>query len=434
MSGKNVTIAQLFAKTRTVCIGRFLIDVPQESEIVYGPAWAPWEINAYAGKGARFDALLAERLSEIEGEKRFAQGELREKDSLVGVTIPGAHADQKIVFGVSKAGGMIYQIDSYIKVNDGLFVQRADPIPEDREAVVQDLKSVATRIRSRPELEIPMEPGVCIEGAFISDAKESGFEEMNLGVRLSRYPDVHFSLSLTKKDALVASDALAPRIEQAGEVARKLGQGAWYSRIKTLRRGDRAIGKWKGYEILARKPSQGAVGESHEFAFLSQGEAGNPLLPVLEMEMHSGVRGNQLGRAKPSVSDEDAVAIWDKLTASIRPRPTGALPTKKEASAGQRCPYSGWWECTDGDRHLLVQGGRRQHFAEGSLMPNATLLGAPSLWQKIKSEQPRYRTENASVWALVELDRAKEASVAIPAQSDTVVDDEPDSDSTIRES
>jgi hypothetical protein len=68
--------------------------------------------------------------------------------------------------------------------------------------------------------------------------------------------------------------------------------GEWYSSIKTFRRGARTVGKWTGYEVLTRKHAQELEQESHEFVFLSQGEPKNPMLPVLEIEMHSGVLGN----------------------------------------------------------------------------------------------------------------------------------------------
>ncbi|GJI99164.1 hypothetical protein RugamoR57_58820 [Duganella caerulea] len=73
--------------------------------------------------------------------------------------------------------------------------------------------------------------------------------------------------------------------------------------------GRRQIGKWYGFEMLARKPAQAEEGESHEFVFVSQGEPKNSLLPVLEIEFHTGVKENRIGGTKPSVSDDEAVAI-----------------------------------------------------------------------------------------------------------------------------
>lgn len=323
MPPTSARIAQLFTKTKTICVGRFLIDVPQESEIVYGPTSLPWPITSYPGKGDSIGTIIEERMGELDAEKAWASGPLSDSDSAVGMIINGKMPGQKIIFGVSKGSSLIYRIDSYVNLNGDLFIQQADPISSEKDIAVQELNTIAASLRSRSELEIPTQPGVCIEAGFVSDPSISDYEALNIGVRLSEYPDVHLSLSVTKKDALVESDALEPRLRQAEEIASRSGNAAWYSRIKTLRRGRRQIGKWHGFEMLARKPAQAEEGASHEFVFVSQGEPKNSLLPVLEIEFHTGVKENHIGGTKPSVTDDEAVAIWDRLTASIRVRPTG---------------------------------------------------------------------------------------------------------------
>ncbi|MYM95063.1 T6SS immunity protein Tli4 family protein [Duganella vulcania] len=318
----SARVKRLFTETKTICVGRFLIDVPQKSEVVYGPTSLPWPIIAYPGKGNSIDKIVAERLSELAEEKDWAIGPLADEDSSVGKIVNGAVPNQKIIFGVSKESGGIYRIDSYIKVDSDLFIQKANPISSRKDETVRELNAIAASLRSRDELEVPTQPGVCIEAGFVSDPNIAGYEALNIGVRLAEFPDVHLAVSVTKKDVLVESDALEPRLRQAEEIASRSGNAAWYSHIKTLRRGGRVIGKWHGFEILAWKPAQAEEGESHEFVFVSQGEPKNSLLPVLEVEFHTGIKENRLGGTKPSVSDDEAVAIWDKLTASIRVRPT----------------------------------------------------------------------------------------------------------------
>lgn len=321
MLTQNPRIELLFSKTRTVCVGRFLIDVPEHSVVVYGPSEIPWPISTYLGKASEIDTFVAGRLAEIEDEKRFASGSLRDKESFVGKVLDGAAAGQKIVIGVSKESGRIYRMDSYIKVGEDLFVQRATPIPIHKDEAIHDMNAIASALSSRGDSDVPKVPGICIEGGFIAETAAPSYEAVNAGVRMLEFPDVHFSLSMTKKDKLVESDALEPRIRQAEEIARREGHAAWYERIKMLRRGYHQLNKWRGFEILSRKPAQATEEESHEFAFLSQGEPKNPYLPVLDLEFHSGVKGNQIGGTRPSVTDDEAVEIWDRLTSSIRMRP-----------------------------------------------------------------------------------------------------------------
>ena len=193
---------------------------------------------------------------------------------------------------------------------------------EKYERTIEELNSLARLMRPRKELEIPSIPGVCIEDGFVMEPAESMREYVTLGIRMDEYPDVHFSMATTNKMKWVSSDALEPLLKQGEENARANGQGAWYDRIKNLRKGQRQLGQWKGFEILARLPAQKVEGPSHEFKYLSQGQPKNPNLPMLELELHTGVHGNKVGSTDPSLSDEEAVLLWDKLTNSIRIRPT----------------------------------------------------------------------------------------------------------------
>lgn len=325
--GGNMTeaskIAQLFDNKRTICIGRFLVDVPADAEVAYGPASVLYPVTVFPGKAKEMERLIAERVLEIQKEKPNVYGALSAKDSMVGKLVDGVLPGQKILFGISPASSAFYSIESYVESGDDVFMQSAEAMgaPEKYSKVIQDLNAIAPSFRSRDNSQILTEPGVCIEDGFVKDTGKSTYEMVTVGVRLVSLPGVHFSLSATNKDILVASDALEPRLKQAEQIARAEGQGAWYARIKHFRRGQREIGRWTGYEVLARMPAQGEVGEFHEFAFVSQGEPNNPYLPVLELEMHSGVEGNQIAGAPPTVSDEEAVEIWDRLTSSIRVRP-----------------------------------------------------------------------------------------------------------------
>eukprot|EP01034_Spumella_vulgaris_P030171 gene30171-37340_t len=173
-------------------------------------------------------------------------------------------------------------------------------------------------IRPLSNSDCPPENGLCLDHAFMGEPRIAIREAFGIGIRLKKFPDVHFSISTTKKDRWVESDALEPRLLQAERDAIRAGHGDWYARIRTLRRGKRSLGNWKGFEVLAFKPRQAGEGTAHEFVFVSQGEPNNPLLPVLEIEMHTGVGQNRTGTVLPSLSDAEAVLLWDAVTKSIR--------------------------------------------------------------------------------------------------------------------
>lgn len=326
MTPLPLRIQPIFDKTRTICVGRYLIDIPETAIAVYGPAQAPFTTVRYVGMANEMGKIVGMRIAEIKEEGAYAYGPLLENGSMVGKVLDGAVEGQKIVFGIDKSTGTFYDIRSYIPVGDDVFMQKTDVHGTGRkyQETIDRINTHATQLRPRREADVPVLPGVCIDGGLILVPPEPTSESITLGVRLKEFPDVHFSISMTKKEIFVESDGLEDRLARSEEVARASGALGWFARVKILRRGSRQIEGWKGHEILAHKPSQKLEGESHEFAFVSHGEPKNPFLPVLDIQMDSGVMDDRTGATPPSVTDAEALALWDKLLSTIRVRPTGS--------------------------------------------------------------------------------------------------------------
>ena len=317
-------IVELFSATSTVCIGRVLLEVPADSEVTYGPARLPYPIERWPGQGMRFDQMLNKRLVEIAQDGSRARGPLAMGDSMFGKTINGSVVDQRIVFGAAKSTGSFYSVESIQKVGQDLFIQKTTAYGNAYHEAVAELNRVAPLLRPRQQDEIPSEPGICLDGAFIMAPPTSIYEAVTLGVRLRQFPDVHFSIEMITKNRNVEDDSLESRAAAAEDEARRSGAGVWYDRVKVFRRGARKIGSWMGSEFLARKPSIGRVKESHEFAYFSHGEPGNAMAPAVDIALDTGVRGNKASGMESSITDEEALYLWDKITSSIRPWPLAA--------------------------------------------------------------------------------------------------------------
>lgn len=417
MSGAPSRATKVFGQTRQVCFGRFVIDVPSTATVVFGASDLIWPIYRSEVAPQHLDQQVHKKLAAIESERYLAGEEMTRGDSLFGKVLDGRAPGQKLVFG--ELEDVAYRIYSYFAAGGSVFVQEAQPIAKKTyyTKAIDELNNVATNLRGRRPDEVPNEAGLCIDGGFLPDENGLSHERFTLGVRLAEYPDVHFSIATTKKDRIVESDALEPRIKEAESDAARAGFGTWYSKIRVFRRGERTVANWTGFEILSRKPAQEGHEESHEFKFVSQGEPNNPLLPVLDVQLDSGVRDNQAGATRPTVTDEEAIEIWDRLIRTIRVRPVAAVkPSASQhqtavslgdiVTSGERCPAGGWWECADGRGKVDVSGGRVQYLRAGETVPQALLLLPANRWQKIRDVQPRVKTEIASTWKLV--DRRKD--------------------------
>jgi Tle cognate immunity protein 4 C-terminal domain/Tle cognate immunity protein 4 N-terminal domain len=321
MEQRLPTVVEVFTHLKTVCVGRFLIDVPATAELSYGEFWAPYKIVRIPGGADKLKSYLGRFEQELDSRRHLASKELRGPESMLGKVIEGPIPGLLHFMSMSRGYYGFYHIQSLLPVGNDLFIQSATPLRgDDYLNTIKILNDVARRLEARSD-EMPTKSGFCIDGALIVDAAKSDVEKIQFGVRLKEYDDVHFSVEMTRKDYVVESDALEPRVEQARRDGVVNGFGNWYSKIAMFRKGKRSLGPWSGFEVLARVPPQKGKGEGHDFNFVALGIPKDPLAPTIDMKLDTGVRGNRPGAVKPSVTDEEALYIWDRITTSIRLRP-----------------------------------------------------------------------------------------------------------------
>ena len=235
-------IAALFEKTRPVCFGRFMIDVPEKARVVWGPAGVPYEFVTYPGEGPKLRVEIASKVQEISNEKHN-----KEPSMLIGV-FESVNPESKIVVGYqSTIDAFFAQLHSYIRLGQTAFVQSipSSPLsgetpdqngifPDDPTAYkrdVEELQDIARRLRLRADDEAPEEPGVCLESAFLPSSLDYAIEHIRIGFRFPEYPDVSVSIWTHSTDpghepGLRAHRDPARRRAGDGAVARRRTAGA----------------------------------------------------------------------------------------------------------------------------------------------------------------------------------------------------------------
>lgn len=315
---------ELFDKVRTVCVGRFLIDIPVNAITVYGRTDAPFEIFRYRNEAKNVDNIIDEYREKIKEVR--VRGELAGPSSMLGKVIDGNGRNHQIFFDLSPLSLNRYAMKSFVTLGDDLYVIWGDSYTDIREyaPAISELNAMVALLQTRSESEPPKQAGFCIDGAIVLNAKNPEVERIQFGIRLSELPDIHLSIEMTRKDRRVKSDALEPRLIEAERDAVASGKGDWYRRIKQLRRGKNTLTPWEGYEMLARLPAQDRIGESHQFNFVAIGEPNNEYIPTIDIEMNTGLSKNTRGAVKPSVTDAEALYIWQRLITSLRVRPVSS--------------------------------------------------------------------------------------------------------------
>lgn len=410
MTALTPRLQPLFEKTKTVCFGRFMVDVPASATVAWGETIVPLTVSVYPHGVDEVKALARKFIDELKSKKAIYLNDIPLLISVDDVRQP----EGQVVAGYEsfEAIGEL-RINGYFRFNNNGVVINARPLKENKERATASINSIARRLRQRAENEVPTEPGNCIEYAFLPDSpddeKNHPGELLSIGFRLKEFPDAHLSINVGPSNPYnPEGDSLKAKWKRIKEDPATPEEQKVLANTKFFRESSREIHDWKtGYEVLTRAPDEEGVHSYHDFQLKFIGVPHDPLKPYADIQLQTGVADNAAGATKASLSDEEAIAVWDRITSTIRVRPTSSTPVKSAddgprmplgelAATGRTCPQSGWWEPNE---PAEIKDGQRQHIKAGDRMPHVVSLGEPSLWQKFKGERPSYRT--ATVWKLV---------------------------------
>lgn len=309
-------LSKLFAKTRLVCFGRYALEIPVEAQLVWGNASFPSKLEVFPGG-------LDTRKQRIEDDI----AKLKENDKTVDITynqtgpIENSWQIRYYPDKFSKPLGL-YFFDTYINKGDLTFVLGGEiEKGETEEAATAREAMRAKSLRLRASDEVPAEPGYCIEHGFMASSFYGDQEMVNVGIVIPSLPDVSFSVS-SNKDAYGDYTpeefekiqrpklSLLARIKEAQD-----DQGLHYPSRTVLREGKRNVQHWHGEESLIRRKDG-----THDFEWALVGTPKNVANPSdFSAQMYTKVEDNVVGAAKSaSLSDDEAVALWDKLLSGLK--------------------------------------------------------------------------------------------------------------------
>lgn len=403
MKNQNAYMENVEKKT-TFCMGRFLIDLPAGSKLSGGNYKYDF-IKLEPSKPASFDDFEKE-VEKIESDLKLAEHKYTKKSML----LKSVRLDKNTkLLAAWKTNFSTAEITIFGYRWDGgnRFLFQRDVDDDKLEPGMSRVQDAITRLRSRADNDIPTEPGYCFVGGFIANPRWRN-EEISLDIDIAAHPDAFVSVWIYP---LASYKHDKPLLERMGGITQILGNLA--TSVHVLRQGDRQVGSYKGQEHLASAPNSGGM-RGHAFVWETQGE-GTLETPAIKIELTTGHQDDKGNPQKASLTDKEAMKLWDDILNSFRLRPTGdsiktgevilepspRLPLGELAATGRACPQTGWWQASEAGE---IEGGARQYFRAGETMPQVTTLGESSLWQKLKGARPSYRT--ATVWKLVDYDEA----------------------------
>jgi hypothetical protein len=320
-------VAKMTEKMKTVCVGRMLIDLPEPAKVdLYGVRVHGFSIEAFPESTEAFSARVAAREAEIRAKPDRLGGnknlesvrEVKTDSGLVGKIF--VHS-RNVTEGQS-SDGFTFEHYRYEGValeahvhGDGISIDLSnDDYDPDR---MENLPKLVAQLVANPGNSIPTESGFCVDRAYVRDPlKAEQREQIVLSAGLPSRPDLEIrfdTIAGTKPDSKGllerndASHARAPAIVNM--------------RFTNLRAAPRTIGGLTGDELVER-----VVEENFAIIFGFQWEVNgtedNVFVPDVTLRMATG-RGKD-GPVQSSLSQPAALALWDKISSSVRVRPTAA--------------------------------------------------------------------------------------------------------------
>lgn len=334
-------LQSLFEHTKLVCFGRYALTVPEEAKLVWGDSSFPSHIYVFSGG---MD-LLKEKVANDIAKLKFANDDAEITYNGVG-PVDGSW---QIRYFESKGAKRfnLHFLNTYINKQDLFFVLRGSvERGQTEEQAAAHEASRASSLHVRTDKETPSEPGFCIEHGFMNSTFYDDQEIINVGIYLPSVPDVAFSVS-SNKDAYAdypRAEFEKMKVEELSLIARIRGaqeqQGALYPHRTLLREGKRDVQHWHGEESLIRRPDG-----VHDFEWAYVGTPKDVASPAeLLVNLYTKVEDNTVGAAKAaSLSDDEAVALWDKLLSGLKFRtkvpgaPAGSyyFPRAEQDGAGK---------------------------------------------------------------------------------------------------
>ncbi|MGU7810655.1 T6SS immunity protein Tli4 family protein [Burkholderia sp. AW49-1] len=341
---EKVLVSELTTNLKTRCAGRYLVDLPATvvalgSTMVQGVRieTSPMPHDAYE---KTLKDLITARRGRTGDAPKNVYPYVYESGSAPGVPDgylfitnslgAGGDVDPRRTIEVYKWDHG-YRITMNVDAYDVRERDYSDPVygptlkkldegrpPTDVPEKTRLLLDLLKRVQGRADDSIPTEPGLCFVGGFLPGKSGPG-EEVENFFALKGKPDVMFTLRMYTDGHDPVSESLPNRMPKVREHVESAGG-------RVIRSGSVRLSDIKANEMLVEGPFAPPV-KGHHFLLEANTTTGGPATPYLMFEMNNGSNsflfpeGERVQRA--SLTENEAIAVWDVISRTLRPRPNG---------------------------------------------------------------------------------------------------------------
>lgn len=332
------TMSELTSDLKPRCVGRYLIDVPDDAlstgtATIQGVTFETkrMSVDEFTREMTAYEARLKATKNTYGYRVLYDYGQVpNTPQSRYFVTLSdlGDTADLSRAIEAYKwdAG---YQIKLRIEASDWvnstykIEVQntpyavpdlKINDVPEKTRLVL----NLAASVRGRSNHEIPTEPGVCFQDGFLPRKAATG-EEVSILFALKDKADVSFTLKTDTDLRERPKDTLLNRLP---EIRSEIKDPNTNGHI--IRSGAVDVSSIKAEELLLSGTTAARI-PGHNFTLQANTATSGALTPYLVLDMGNGdfssFTGDEIQKA--SLTEGEAIALWDVVSRTLRPRPNG---------------------------------------------------------------------------------------------------------------
>jgi Tle cognate immunity protein 4 C-terminal domain/Tle cognate immunity protein 4 N-terminal domain len=309
---KQAMSTELTTDMRAHCLGRFLVDMPKEAIVAS-------QSDRYGSVIEHLPHLSLEEFNRrvLQREKELREASHETEGSMLKQSLEPFPNSRLLVYRENRFSTYTVAIDAFVWKTQSLFRIRggADDVGDKVRNAINVYSERLQRIERRAGNEIPTKLGFCIDGGFIP-----GSEYMNefteITFNFAKHRDVIVTISTMVNGDKVDEGLLARAARNDKDIEARL-----LSQIKELRRGKRAAGGLDGEELLTKVPSDDKQHQLHDFTWEAPGAPNALAKPTIRLDLITGRGKTQNDSVAPSLSDEEALALWDAILNSLRLRP-----------------------------------------------------------------------------------------------------------------
>lgn len=307
---------------RTHCIGRYLIDLPEEYEMATAS-----ELTLYYGLGKDFEKVMIQTPRQRGDQPNFEKFVRRVGSEFEGqhhtkaetknrlVQIKNLEKNLKLVQAFDDASLLKYfRFWLYLERGESVVRLEGFNYPKTHrtpEYVENQLIRIAQNTRFSPNSEQAGQ-GTCL-GTAVIDANQDG-EVFSLFFKSERHPDAIISIDMSSLPEK-GDGGLLQRVSGKAGLLRMLDFSS-----TTLRKGKRQIAGRAGEELLDAGKEGGKV-QRYFVAETLVTEPSNLNRPVIAISLSmGGLKDKNTDYLDPSLSEKESLAWWDAIVDSIRAR------------------------------------------------------------------------------------------------------------------